>query len=197
VVQGILRSHGGAVTADSQPGYGATFTLYFPLVDAPPAQLAQSPDAARTAIAPAGESQQRATPGHSARVLIVDDEDALVFLLSRTLQRLGYAVTGCTNPSQALQMFRSQPEAFDVVVTDLSMPGMNGFDLARDVLAARPDMPIVMTTGYARPEDQERIARSGIRELILKPDTVDEMSAVLDRVFREMRGETTATATAT
>jgi CheY-like chemotaxis protein len=117
-------------------------------------------------------------------VLYVDDEEALVRLTTRTLGRLGYQVTGYTDPAQALQAFRSRPQDFDVVVTDLSMPGMSGFDLARELLATRPDLPVVMTSGYLRPEDQRTAAQIGIGELVLKPTSVEGLGQVLERLFR-------------
>jgi CheY-like chemotaxis protein len=92
---------------------------------------------------------------------------------------------------EALNAFRSHPHDFDVVVTDLSMPGMSGFDLARALLEIRPDVPIVMTSGYVRPEDQEMASRLGIRELILKPNTVSELGRILDELLgdRKKSGE--------
>jgi len=116
-------------------------------------------------------------------VLYVDDEDALVLLITRLLQRRGYRVTGFSDPLQALEWFRSHPQAVDVAVADLSMPGMSGCDLARALQQMRPDLPILMTSGYLRPEDQEMAARIGIRDLILKPHTVEALGETLDRLF--------------
>lgn len=126
-------------------------------------------------------------PGQGERVLLIDDEDALIYLLSRALKNLGYAVSGFSDPDQALAAFRSRPGSFDVAVTDVSMPEMSGFDLAGEMLAVRPDLPIVVTTGCVRPEDQDQAAQLGIRELILKPDTFQEMGSTLDRLFRGLR----------
>ena len=80
--------------------------------------------------------------------------------------------------------FRQAPEAFDAVVTDLSMPRMSGFDLARGVLALRPGVPVVLTSGYIRPEDEGEAERLGVRAVILKPNTIEEMGTELDRIFR-------------
>jgi CheY-like chemotaxis protein len=117
-------------------------------------------------------------------VLYVDDEEALVLLATRTLGRLGYQITGYSDPAQALQAFRSRPQDFDVVVTDLSMPGMSGFELARELLATRPDLRVVMTSGYLRPEDQLAAAQVGIAELVLKPTSIEGLGQVLDRLLR-------------
>jgi CheY-like chemotaxis protein len=118
-------------------------------------------------------------------VLYVDDEEALVALVTRTLGRLGYTVTGRTNPIEALELFRANPAAFDAVVTDLAMPQLSGFDLATRMLAIRPELPIIMTSGFVRPEDQERALAMGLRDLILKPDTIAQLGRTLDRLFQE------------
>jgi CheY-like chemotaxis protein len=99
------------------------------------------------------------------------------------LERSGYRVTGYTDAPRALEEFRSRPQDFDAVVTDLSMPRMSGFDLARELLAVRQDIPIVMTSGYVSPADQEKALGIGLRDLILKPDTIDQLGRTLDRIF--------------
>jgi PAS domain S-box-containing protein len=172
VVHGIMKSHGGAVTVASEPGKGSTFHLYFPAAEA------------------ATEGLERGRPavprGRGERILYIDDEEAIVELASRLLERLGYEVTVCTDAASALDVFRSRPLEFDAVVTDLAMPGMSGIDLARALHAVEPDMPVLMTSGNVRPEDREAAVRIGVRELISKPGTVDELGYALDRVFREI-----------
>ncbi|MGA2419023.1 MAG: response regulator, partial [Candidatus Acidiferrum sp.] len=116
-------------------------------------------------------------------ILYVDDEEPLVALVKRTLERLGYRVTGQNDPVKAVELFRSDPKAFDAVVTDLAMPQLSGFDLSSQLLEIRPDLPIVMTSGYVRPEDQERALHMGLRDLILKPDTIEQLARTLDQVF--------------
>lgn len=172
VVHGIMQSHEGGVVVDSQPGAGTTFRLFFPATEMLPEQ--PLPQAASRPV----------LHGGGARVLYVDDEEPLVFLVKRLLQRLGYVVTGFTNPVLAVQAFQTRPDDFDAVVTDLAMPGMSGFDLVRSILDIRPDMPIVMTSGYVRSEDEETALRLGVRGLILKPNTVDELAPALDRLLR-------------
>jgi PAS domain S-box-containing protein len=169
-VHGIMKNHDGAITVYSEPGKGTTFHLYFPA----------STDAARPAL-----PMSRTVPsGRGEHVLYIDDEKALTVLASRILQGLGYRVTTFTDPAAALAAFRAHAQDFDVVVTDLSMPGMNGFTLARNLLDIRPDLPIVMTSGYVRAEDQEIAQKIGLRDLILKPNTVEELGNTLDRIFR-------------
>jgi PAS domain S-box-containing protein len=169
VVHGIVRSHQGTVAVESEPGKGSTFRLYFPAV------LEPAPTAA--------PSTARAPPGKGQRVLYLDDEEALVYLTARVLERMGYEVVGFSDPVAALAAFRENPAGFDVVVTDLSMPGMSGFQFARALLQVRPDVAVLMTSGYVRPEDREAARALGVRELILKPDTIDELGLALARVF--------------
>jgi CheY-like chemotaxis protein len=173
VVHGIMKDHDGAVSVYSEPGKGTIFNLYFP--------------AAGTASA---KMQQVTAPqsGHSERLLYVDDEEALVMLATRSLGRLGYEVTGHTNPIEALQVFRENPRHFAAVITDLSMPGMSGADLAREIIAIRPDIPVVITSGYIRPEDEVDAREIGVHDLILKPDTIDELAKTLQRVFSKATG---------
>ncbi|HKE95015.1 MAG TPA: PAS domain-containing protein [Povalibacter sp.] len=178
VVHGIVRNHDGAIAVHSEPGAGTCFRLYLP---AATNHTANNPRQAR-----------EAPMGRRERVLYVDDEDSLVFLTSRVLERLGYQVTGFTDPREALQAFTAAPGDFDVVVTDLSMPCMSGFALARDIHALRPDIPILLTSGYVRAEDRETARQRGIREIVLKPDTIDELGHTLDRIFRTCRGEVAA-----
>jgi CheY-like chemotaxis protein len=123
--------------------------------------------------------------GEGQRILYVDDEEALVFLTTRVLERLGYVVTGRIDPRQALEEFRANPKQFDAVVSDLSMPGMTGPELARAMLAIRPDIPIVLISGYLRDEDMRLVRDLGIRNLVLKPNTVEDLGATLHRVLTD------------
>jgi PAS domain S-box-containing protein len=173
VVDGIMRSHEGSVIATSEPGRGATFRLYFPAVDVSP------PETKRAEIA----TLKQAAQGRGRRVMYIDDEDSLVFLMTRMLQKSGYQVTGFTDPEQALQVLREQPDAFDVIVTDLSMPGLSGFHVARAIREIRAGLPVIVTSGYVRAEDRETAKEIGVRDLVLKPDTVEELAGVLAKVF--------------
>jgi PAS domain S-box-containing protein len=168
VVHGIVRSHDGAIAVASEVGQGTTFRLYFP----------QSNEAA------ADEPAERVhAAGNGQRILYVDDEEALVFLTTRVLERMGYQVTGRTDARQALSEFRTDPMQFDAVVSDLSMPGMTGPELARALLAIRPDLPIVLTSGYIRDEDMKIVRELKIRDLVLKPNTVEDLGDSLHRVL--------------
>ncbi len=165
VVHGIMLTHEGSISIESRPGEGTTVTLCFPA-----AQEIAAADPGTAMAAPHGEGEH---------ILYIDDEEALVFLAERALRRLGYQVTGCVDPSQALNLFRAHPLTFDFVVTDLSMPGMSGRDVARELLQIRPDVPIVLTSGYVRPEDVQSARRLGIHDVILKPHSIDDLARVV------------------
>ncbi|HKQ83834.1 MAG TPA: ATP-binding protein [Steroidobacteraceae bacterium] len=173
VVHGIMKGHEGAIAVHSELGNGTTFDLYFPAAK----DVAVSrPAPSRGGVKGAGE-----------HVLYVDDDEAIVFLTTRVLKRLGYRVSGYTDVGAALNALKAAPQDFDVVVTDLSMPVMSGFDFAAAVREVRADLAVLMTSGYVRPEDREVARERGIRELILKPNTVEDLGHALDRVLRQMR----------
>ena len=127
----------------------------------------------------------RCRPNCTGHLLYVDDEEALVFLVQFGLQRMGYKVTGFTDPTRAVREFQARPRDFDAVVTDLSMPGMSGFDLAEKLLATRPGVPILVTSGYLRPDDQQKAERIGVHGLTLKPDTIEELCSNVDRLLQK------------
>ena len=172
VVHGIMKNHGGAVTAYSEVGKGTIFRLYFPAAEH------------------SGEPTGGALPapsevplGNGERILYVDDEEDLVLVIKRRLERMGYVVTGYSDPCQALELFRARPLDFDAVITDVSMPRLPGAELAHAVQQIRPDVPVIMASGYLRPEDLEAAARLGIRELISKPYDLAELGRALHRIF--------------
>ena len=174
VVHGIMKTHDGAITVYSEPGVGTAFHLYFPLAESGVSEVS-----APAALPPRG---------HGERVLYVDDEEPLVYLTKQVLGRLGYDVTGFVEAEAALEAFLAEPDRFDVIITDLSMPRLSGRDLAARILQVRPNIPIILATGYIRPQDTETARRLGIRDLILKPNTVEEMGHTLHRILTEQRG---------
>ncbi|MEJ1960164.1 MAG: PAS domain S-box protein [Gammaproteobacteria bacterium] len=170
IVHGIMRSCGGTVTVKSGLGQGTTFHLFFPAAE-------------EASTGSATGSHQSLARGLGQRVLFIDDEDAVVRLGTLNLTRLGYRVTGCTDPATALKEFLRDPDGIDVVVSDLSMPGMSGFDCAREMLAIRPDLPIVLTSGYVRPEDEALAREIGIRAVCSKPAALSQLGATLAEVL--------------
>jgi len=158
VVHGIVKAHDGAILVDSRVGQGTVFRILFPALEA------------RETLRP----RARATTheGHGEHVLCVDDEPALIELLRDQLVALGYRVTAHVSPLEALADFLGHPLDFDVVLTDLTMPGMTGADLVERILKVRPDLPIVMATGYGNVMTEERARELGLRPLLYKPFTM-------------------------
>ncbi len=165
VVQGIMKNHDGAITVYSEPGRGTRFHLYFPVHEG-----------AVSKTAPASVESPR---GNGERVLYLDDEAALVSLSGRLLQRMGYVPVGFTEAEEALAAFTASPHEFDLVLTDMAMPRMSGIDFAQRVLSVRPDIPVLLASGYVRPDEVERALAAGIRKVIWKPSTITEMGAIL------------------
>ncbi len=164
VVRGIVLAHEGAITVDSAPGKGTTFTLYLPAAEA---QL-EAPSGAAP-VAPA------ACAGGERHILYIDDDEPLVFLMQRLLGRRGFRVSGHIKQSEALEALRADPQRFCLVVTDYNMPGMSGLDVARAARAIRPDLPVVMASGFIDDELRAQAAEAGVMELIFKADAVEDL----------------------
>lgn len=169
VVHGIMESHDGVITVYSKPGEGTIFHLYFP------AQAGQ----ATVSDAPTGPIPQ----GHGNHILYLDDEEMLARLGQKTLEQLGYKVTMCTQAAEALQWVRQDPQRFDLVITDQTMPGMTGVDFAAQVLKIRPDLPIILTTGYSAYLTTEHVRSLGIRDLLLKPHTIHTLGVAVHQAL--------------
>jgi CheY-like chemotaxis protein len=119
----------------------------------------------------------------SARILYLDDEEPLVFLMRRMLEHLGHRISAFTRSDEALAAFEAAPQEFDLVLTDLSMPGMSGIEFAESVLAMRPDTLVVIATGHVQEKDVEKARAVGVREVIQKPNTLDEMTRTVNRLL--------------
>ncbi len=168
VVHGIVASHGGEITVGSERGRGTTFTIFFPSAG--------------------GEQSGRAQPLEQAlrgreRILFVDDEEDLVILGKRMLQRLGYRVSTETSSSRALETFRSSPDRFDLVITDQTMPQMTGIQLAGHIAKVRSDIPIILTTGFSEVDAAAEALRQGVSEHLLKPVGVRALSQTIRRIL--------------
>jgi PAS domain S-box-containing protein len=171
VVLGILQSHDGAITVDSGTGRGTTFDLYFPIVTSPTEQ-------ATVAVI------ERVPLGSGQRILFVDDEPAIARLAGTMLERLGYAPTLFGSATQALSALGADPGGFDALITDLSMPGMSGVALASKALEIRPDLTVVLATGYAGELDTARAHELGLHAVLTKPYSLDALARGLEEGFR-------------
>ena len=154
VVHGIVKSHNGAISVDSQFGEKTTFSILFPVAE----------EEAVIETEPADKF-----PTGNERILIVDDEESMVDIGRERLERLGYQVEARTNPLEALELFRADPDQFDLVITDMTMPHITGDKLVKEILKIRPDIPTVLCTGFSEKIDEEKAKEIGIRQHIEKP----------------------------
>jgi PAS domain S-box-containing protein len=168
VVHGIVKSHRGAIQVSSRLGEGATFDVYFPMVQA---------------TAAAAAAPEEAMVGGRERILFVDDEPSIQFLGKQMLGSLGYEVTTCDTAIAALELFRSDPSAFDLVITDMTMPLLTGDRMAIEMMRLRPDLPVIICTGFNELLSKESVRQIGIRALLMKPFLKNEAATVIRQVL--------------
>jgi PAS domain S-box-containing protein len=171
LVYGIVTDSGGAIEVASTPGRGSAFDIYLPRVDT----ILESSDSREEPVA----------RGHGERVLVVDDEEALLAVTSELLARLGYRPKTFSDARAALAEFESAPERFEAVVTDEVMPGMTGTEIAQRRRDSRPDLPILLVSGYIGPMMSERAALAGVAEILKKPVHSRELAAALARALHK------------
>ncbi len=165
VVHGIIEAHDGAIIVESQPGAGTTFTIYLPA-----AHSLQVPEPAQ----PASKIAEPATmQADGSRVMYIDDDESMVYLVGRMLARRGCRVSSFVDQSAALAALRADPAGFDVLVTDYNMPGMSGIDVAREVRLIRIDLPVAIASGFIDDALREAAEKVGVQELIFKENITE------------------------
>ena len=168
IVRGIIRNHGGVIVAESEPGKGSAFHVYFP-----------RSDGAVTTM----DISQTQFPTGNERILLVDDEEIITAVETDMLKSLGYEVVSVNRSSDALEKFRSQRSLFHLVITDLTMPGMTGLELATELLKIRNDIPIILCTGFPGAGIREKALSLGIMEIMVKPFVLQEMAHTIRRIL--------------
>jgi PAS domain S-box-containing protein len=177
VVHGIVKSHGGAIDVSSKVGEGTTFHIFFPRLES--GAMAKTKPAAPI-------------PRGTERILLVDDEEAMVDMGRQMLTHLGYQVVAQNNSREALRLFSRDPHQFNLVITDQTMPHMTGTELSRAILAVRPDMPIILCTGFSEVIAAEEAKAQGIREFVLKPILTLELATTIRRILDDSESQAKA-----
>ena len=170
VVRSIVRNSGGAIQAFSQPGLFTEFHLYLPTVDGPCETEPAEPD-------------DNQLPGGIERIMIIDDEEMLVDMMRQVLEQLGYTVDVYTESRRALEAFLARPNDVDLIITDMTMPGMNGTGLASAVHTVRQDIPVILCTGYNGRINPENAKSLGIQALIMKPVSMRQLAETIRNVL--------------
>ena len=169
VAHGIVKNHNGEITVYSEPGKGSTFHVYLPLIQ-------------EEAIKPEIDEQAPILTGNE-RILFIDDEKALVDLGTQMLESLGYKVTTRTSSIEALELFKAQPDQFDLVITDMTMPKMTGDHLAKELMKIRPDIPIIICTGHSGRISEEKASSLSIRKFVMKPIVMSDIAKTVREVL--------------
>ncbi|MCB1694464.1 MAG: response regulator, partial [Pseudomonadales bacterium] len=171
VVHGIVRNHGGDIKVHSEVGKGTAFDIFLPLRES-------RAGSTKTQVA-------HDAPSGTERILVVDDEAMIAEVMKRILEQLGYCVSSFTSSEEAFEHFASDPYNYDLVVTDMTMPGMTGDVLAERVNAIRPELPLILCSGYNEHLSYERLKRFGVREFVKKPAGVQVWAEAIRRAIDE------------
>ena len=169
VVYGLVDSHGGFISVDSTLGQGTSFNIYVPTID----DRRQQPEVSTAQTLPLG----------TERILFVDDEEDITSTYTELLEYQGYIVTSITSSVEALAIFKGHPERFDLVFTDQTMPEMTGTELAAEVLKIRPDIPIILCSGFSATTSENYAKSVGIRKFCTKPMNKNQLAQIVRKVL--------------
>jgi CheY-like chemotaxis protein len=168
LVSGIVKSYGGDITVESEVSKGTTFHVLFPRVERDISQMVET----KTEI-----------PRGNECILLVDDEQAMVDVLEVMLAKGGYEVIARTSSIEALEAFRHKPDAFDLVITDMTMPNMTGKELAKELMAISPEIPVILCTGFSDKIDEKEAEKMGISAFVMKPVVMGEIANTIRKVL--------------
>ncbi|MDA3786139.1 MAG: response regulator, partial [Deltaproteobacteria bacterium] len=166
LVHGIMKAYGGYIKVESEPGKGSSFRLYFPMAE-------KEPMPGET------ELKEMLPRGNMERILVVDDEPVIMEMERILLEGLGYTVTGFCAPEEAVQAFRTRPDDFDLIITDMAMPGMSGLELTKEMKALRPEIPIILSTGFSEWINEENAKKQGICKYLMKPTLTKDLAVAV------------------
>jgi CheY-like chemotaxis protein len=168
VVHGIVKNTRGEIFVHSVPEQGTCFEIYLPVIEDTLSEAAAAP---------------LDIPKGSERILLVDDEFHVTKIETRMLEHLGYQVTTSNDSKEALDLFLSQPDRFDILITDLTMPGLNGAQLSKKILEDCPDFPIIMCTGFSETLDEKTAKALGIKSFLMKPVILSDLAHTIRKIL--------------
>jgi DNA-binding NtrC family response regulator len=171
VVHGIVQSHDGVIRVSSQRGEGTSFHLYFPAVGAETGETSRTTRSLRQ--------------GAGERILYLDDEKPLVDLAVKMLQRLAYEADGYTHPDKALEALKAKPAPYQLIITDLHMPGISGIEFIQAVRKLHPAIPIILSSGHLTDDVAAKVRNMGVTRLLHKPNTMDDFSDSLHELLHK------------